>query len=237
MMIRTIAEKLFITLFFFASFCLFPEAKETSAAPYSDLEEVLQSPDFGIEKKVWDIRFKDLKNDEKTNGRILAPWIEKLRGILAFILRIVIIVSIAVLIFVLVFLILRLGKHKFTATGKKAQSEEIFLETGEEPETLLNDAMRLYSGGFKRLGWVKCNACAITAFNKKNIAIPKNATETECLDIVRKFLPQFETAFNQFIKNWIFAAYSRNTLNDADFEEALVFCRSILKDANEQKKI
>jgi hypothetical protein len=196
--------------------------------PEEILESVLASEDFGKEKEVWAIRLKEKKDDEaeKADDETIAPWVKILRKISAILLRIFVVAILAALIFVLVFLVKRHKTSMFL--HGKTKTEIINTEKKLSIKDLLREAESLYTQGFTRNAWSKCFQVSIMAYENKNIKFPQNATPFECLNLVKKQVPNEYGTYNVFIQNWVRIAYADCSLPPESFKNALSYCETLI---------
>ncbi|GHV95813.1 membrane protein [Spirochaetia bacterium] len=220
----------------------FAEAHEPAGpaveAPLETLRAVLDSPDFGGERDSWGIRLKkqpEFKRREMPDLNI-APWLEKLRQIFAFTLRLILISLIAGALGFLLFYLRKTGWFK-TAPKDDTAMRSLRETFRESPDSLLEKAARYFERGELRLAWGYCAAAAIHSWPLyRGIVFPPNATEYDCIDIVRSasisangtaaLVSETET-FSVLVKHWVNLAYGGRLPPEGSFEEALAFCKSL----------
>jgi hypothetical protein len=123
-----------------------------------------------------------------------------------------------------------------------------------DPRRLLERSRACYTRGELREAWAACLAAAIAAAGIRwGLVFPRNATEYECLALVRAWaapaaIPRTEAAgaypaagngneegsrvaaraFADLVKNWIALAYGGLSPGEDALDRALAFCRSLL---------
>ena len=229
-------------LFFFLPLKTFADSGESFTAPddvpLEKLQAIFDSDDFGGEKDTWGIRLK--KPLQKMD--ISFPDSKKMlrfREVFAFILRFVLIAAVSALV---VFLLFYLRKFKRNRDGEVDRPRVITLNKthAENPEQLLEKALRFHEQGDTRLSWGYCTAAAILSWPfYRGMAFPPNATESDCADMVSSTaagvgkscnsLCTVEEAqtFSELIKNWVYLAYADRLPPKGSFEQAVTFCKSL----------
>jgi hypothetical protein len=64
---------------------------------------------------------------------------------------------------------------------------------------------------------------------------PRNATEYECLSLVKQKAPGYAEQFKQLVHNRITVAYRALTPAETEFSAALEFCRTLDSGTGEEK--
>jgi hypothetical protein len=224
-------------LIFFCLVCLFfpvksfasPSAAE-GEAPVEILQNILNSPDFGGERDTWGIRLKKPIQYREPAG----PSMEKVRWVLAFILRLILI-SLIIGIIVFLYLYLRRTIYKTKSTAKNFSLKALENYPAETPEALLEKAENYFLQGNYRLAWGYCTASLIVSWSfYRGFLFPPNATEIDCVNLVCS-VPSFNSeaqVFNRLINHWVNFAYAGRLPPADSFSEAVSFCKS-LRDMNE----
>jgi hypothetical protein len=233
-MFRTFAKKLKKTggvLIIFISLFLPVNAFTADfedTVPMEKLQEILDSPDYGGEKDSWGIRLKKPQKEREINNFDINPMLERLRFILAFILRLIIIVLIATLIVLIIFYIRRFVKKRIFETEESSITTLHGIPFGN-PELILQKAFDFLEQGNLRLAWGYCTTAAILSWTTcRGLSFPPDATESECVNIVRSSFNGDEVnVFNRLINHWINFAYAGKLPPAGSFEEAADFCKSM----------
>ena len=241
---RNIAEKQknkmkIAALIIFSSICLFmPVKTEASDAPLETLQTILESPDFGGTKDSWGIRQKN-PSQPRDIPEFNSEFMQRLQQIFAYTLRFFLLVVIASLF---VYLFIYLMKYRQNKTGK---AESVSVKTlnasaAEDPNLLLEKAIRFQKNGETRLAWGYCTSAAIHSWPYyRGIVFPPDATENDCADIVRTKNAADAKApadsiladeFCRLIKHWIYFAYAGQLPPQGSFEEAIALCKSLRKE-------
>jgi hypothetical protein len=191
------------------------------------LEEVLASPDFGGEEESWGIRLRG--GDKRAELPRAGPFrAEEGKERVARGLRLFLAAAAAGLAG---FFLFRLrGFVRKNNPGGKPGSPGI--PAGESPETLLARARNRYARGELRAAWAACLAAALGACESRGWAFPREATEYECLALVRSREGGRESriagGFAFLVENWTALAYGGAAPRAGAFESALDFCQSLL---------
>jgi hypothetical protein len=251
-----------VLVFFIAAGCLFPAgayadgkiSKEKlriagTELPLEALKQVFDSGDFGGERESWGIRLKNQKEGEEPDF-YPAPWMEAIKQIFAFALRLVLVFAIVGLgIFLIRYLLKnRRGKIPVPAGGNNAA---LFYPPGESPESLMEKARAWYDRGEIRRAWGFCLAAALESWSLyRGLEFPPGATEYDCLALARSS-PRAgkgpgglgaaageadgaagenagETAgFAALVKHWAALAYGEKQPPAGSFEAALNYCGAL----------
>jgi hypothetical protein len=233
--------------------------------PLQSLEEVLKSRDFGGEEEGWGVRLKRWKEPEEQKPFQFntLSWAERVREWIARILRFVLAAAALVLA---AFSVRRLckternprrGKGRSRNAARGAAGDDAAADgASADPRRLLEWSRACYVRGELREAWAACLAAAIAAAGIRwGLAFPRNATEYECLALVRAWAapaatPRTETAgdpaaagngngagegpraaaraFADLVKNWTALAYGGLSPGTDALDRALDFCRSLL---------
>jgi len=209
----------------------FPVADEQAVL---DLQEILASPDFGSENEGWTIRFKD-SDYEKLPDLDFEAGLEKIRNLFGFMLRLfVVLVILAFAVFVFYWLIKNrrriirgelFAKKPFNLV-KNRQPER----SGESAELLFSKAEDFFQKGNLREAWAACFSGCLGAYTFScSIAFPTDATEYDCLNLIREATDHQERGFSEIVQNWILFAYADRPPAQGAFEKALAHGRSLLE--------
>jgi len=207
------------------------EINTDAPVPTDVLKQILSSPDFGGDTDTWGIRLKN-KKTPKELPKINWGWVEKIKeffGLLLFA------VFIAAIIFAAGYIILRLYKLKKNSAGvnkkeKKWKSSYLLPADAIDPEELLAEAALLHNQGMIRDAWAKCFLAAIVIYSiQSNLDFPLDATEYDCLSIVRKAKAHDADAFRDLVLSWTDLAYGGKTPDTSIFEKSIEFCISLIK--------
>jgi hypothetical protein len=212
----------------------FPVATEQAVL---DLQEILASPDFGSEREGWTIRFKD-SDYEELPDLDLEAGLEKIRNLFGFLLRFfVVLVVLAFAVFVFYWLIKNrhqimrgelFAKKPFRLV-KNRQSER-FGESAESLFSVFSKAEDFFRKGNLREAWAACFSGCLGAYALScSIAFPPDATEYDCLSLVREAADYSERDFSEIVQNWILFAYADRPPAKGAFEKALAHGRSLLE--------
>jgi hypothetical protein len=198
-----------------------------------DLQEILASPDFGSEREGWAIRFKD-RDYEELPDVDFGEGFEKIRSLFGFLLRLVVVLAImSFAVFVFYWLIknrrqiLRgklLAQRSFRlAKGRQAEMSR------ESTELLFSKAEGFFHTGNLREAWAACFSGCLGAYSLScSVAFPADATEYDCLGLVRE-TDSTERGFDEIVQNWILFAYGDRPPDKSAFEKALAHGRSLLE--------
>ncbi|MDR1373951.1 MAG: hypothetical protein LBJ24_03170 [Treponema sp.] len=156
--------------------------------PLQSLEEVLDSRDFGGEEESWGIRLKQWKEPEEKEPITFntISWAERMREWIARILRLVLAAAVLVLA--------ALSVRRLCKTGQRTRFRKNRFRgdlaggdgASADPGRLLERSRICYARGERREAWAACLAAAIAACEIRwSITFPRNATEYECLALVR----------------------------------------------------
>jgi hypothetical protein len=197
-------------------------------APLEALREIFDSDDFGGLREGWEIRLKNPGDDRKPAEFNAAPWMESIKRAAAFVLRFILILGISVLG---VFFIRQVYKHprvKGAAPGGTMSGR--FGSPGESPESLAEMARRWHNRGEIRRAWGCCLAALLESWSRyRALSFPRDATEYECLALVRAAGASAEAAaFAAFVNRWAALAYGGKPPPEGSFAEALDLCRSLI---------
>jgi hypothetical protein len=204
--------------------------------PIDELDVILSSEDFGKPEQRPRIKlrqeFKETKQEEISDEE--APWVKIWNLIAAYAVRALVLLLIsAALIFFIIFYrkidLPRFARKKIKPEIKRAQ-------TKESAGLLLEAAKIYYERGKLREAWAAVYQAALAAFRGKNIAHPLNATEYECLSLVTVKAPAYTEQFKQLVRNRIRVAYRSIIPAEAEFVDALSFCRALNSETKKEKR-
>jgi len=206
----------------------FPVATEKAVL---DLKTILASPDFGSEREGWAIRFKD-RDYEELPDVDFGEGFEKIRSLFGFLLRLFVVLAIiSFAAFVFYWLIknrrqILRGKLSAQRSLVKGKQPEI---SRDSTELLFSKAEDFFHAGNLREAWAACFSGCLGAYSLfYSIAFPVDATEYDCLGLVRESDPS-ERGFGEIVQNWILFAYGNLTPEENAFEKALAHGRTILE--------
>jgi hypothetical protein len=203
------------------------------APPEQALREVLASPDFGGERDGWGIRFKERKEE----GPVLSVTPFRTEGsneTAARILRLTLILAAAAVILFSIINLRRLRREKplrkFRQFGTDSSPEK-------SPEERLERARVFFARGHIREAWAACLGALIGACERGGLVIPPEATEYECLDLVRSWSAfgdpdegeRLFRGFSRLVSRWVALAYGGIRPGEGAFEETVDFCASLLR--------
>jgi hypothetical protein len=202
-----------------------------------DLQEILASPDFGSEREGWIIRFKN-RDYEDVSDLDLEAGLEKIRNLFGFLLRFFAVLVISTFAVFVIYWILKnrrqimrgelFTKKPFTLV-KNRQSER-HEKSVESLFSVFQMAEDFSQKGNLREAWAACFSGCLGAYALScSIAFPADATEYDCLAIVRETADYREQGFGEIVQNWILFAYADRPPDKTAFERALAHGRSILE--------
>jgi len=199
-----------------------------------DLREILASPDFGSEREGWTIRFKDSDYEELPDLDFEAG-LEKIRNLFGFLLRFfVVFVVLAFAVFVFYWLI---KNRRQIMRGELFAKKPFRLVKSRQPERpeesaelLFSKAEDFFQKGNLREAWAACFSGCLGAYTLScSIDFPADATEYDCLNLVREAADYSERDFGEIVQNWILFAYADRPPAQGAFEKALAHGRSLLE--------
>jgi len=198
-----------------------------------DLREILASPDFGGEREGWAIRFKD-RDYEELPDVDFGEGFEKIRSLFGFLLRLFVVLAIlGFAVFVCYWLI---RNRRQILRGKLFAQRSFRFAKGRQPEMsrestelLFLKAENFFRNGNLREAWAACFSGCLGAYSLScSIAFPADATEYDCLGLVRE-ADSTECGFDEIVQNWILFAYGSRPPDKSAFEKALAHGRSLLE--------
>ena len=241
---------LFICLFLIAAPAVHVSAEEPSAesapveffpehfpAPGQEqvdkLKESLASKDFGSEKAGWGIRFKENEDQKKIPDVNFAPWLEKIRRAFSLILRsLVVLVLAASVCFAFFWFVKFYRNSSWQKRRGRGGGYRNPAAAPQSPESLFARAEDLYGRNLFREAWAACLAGYIGIYSAyRSLSFPVDATEYDCLCLVRQHLPDDAEIFAPLVQNWVLLAYGGRSPAGGAFEEALASGRSLLNKA------
>jgi hypothetical protein len=233
--------------------CFVPQGafSQEEPVPLQSLEEVLASGDFGGEKEGRGVRLKRWKEPEKRKPLAFntLSWAERVREWTALFLRFILAAAALALAVFSIRWFRRAGRDR--AAGKGRFQNAGASAAAADPARLLERSRACYARGELREAWAACLAAAVAVCGTRwGIVFPRNATEYECLALVRVWggtasaavPPPVEGAANEarenpeaavrafadLVKNWIALAYGGLSPGEGAFELALDFCQSLM---------
>ena len=196
-----------------------------------NLEEILASSDFGSEKEGWGIKLKESLESRETPDIDFAPWVEKIRYIFSFILRLLIVLAIAGFAGFAFYRFRKMHRTWLYRKGKPGGGGKSYVNpllVPESPESLFAMAEDLFRDGSSREAWAACLAGCLGKFARDfSLSFPADATEYGCLDLVAMALPGENEKFGSLVHNWVLLAYGGRIPAEGSFEEALAYGRSL----------
>jgi len=199
------------------------------------LNEILSSGDFGYETDSWGIRLKQSGKRTETPEIKFPPWMEKIRQIFSYLLRLFIILVITVFFGFSFFWFWKFYRNSFRLKGaqssrKGGKGYVNSIPPPENPETLFAMAERFFCEGNLREAWAACLAGCLSAYSLHySLSFPAEATEYGCFNLVRQTLPGEAERFGDLVQCWILFAYGGKAPAGGAFERALNFGRSLGK--------
>ena len=207
----------------------FPAVREEALV---NLQEILASEDFGGEKEGWSIRFKkpSRQGQRKMPDLNFAPWLNVVRQVSGFILRLFIILAIVCFAGFAFYWLWKNYRNSFRWKGRNGVKNYVnSLLPSESPESLFARAEDFFHRGNLREAWAACFAGCIASFIRcHSLTFPADATEYECLALVRQAFGNETKAFGELVERWILLAYGGRIPGQGAFESALSYGRSIL---------
>jgi len=209
----------------------FPVATEEAV---QDLKTILASPDFGGEREGWAIRLKNHDYEELPDVDF-GESLEKIRNLFGFLLRLfVVLVILGFTVFLFYWLI---KNRRKILQGKLFTQRSFRLAKGRHPEIsrestelLFSKAEDFFDNGNLREAWAACFSGCLEAYSFScSIAFPADATEYDCLGLIRE-ADSAERGFDEIVQNWILFAYGSRPPAHGTFEKALAHGRSLLGD-------
>ena len=191
------------------------------------LEEILSSKDFGSEKEGWVIRFKR-SPDRDLPDINLEPWMEKLRELFGFILRLFMILAFAAFLGFGIFWFMKYRRKSFRRRGRGGGFYTNPVLPSESPQSLFASAEHFYKQGLLKEAWAACLEGCIGAYSLYcSLSFPSDFTEYGCLQLVREALPGEANDFGELIESWILFSYGGRVPSDAAFGKAITHGLSI----------
>ena len=209
----------------------FPVAEEQAVL---DLKGILASPDFGSEREGWIIHLKDSDYDELPDLDFEAG-LEKIRNLFGFMLRFfVVLVILAFAVFVSYWLVKNRRRIILGELFTKNPFRLIKNRQSERPEksaeSLFSKAEEFFRKGNLREAWAACFSGCLGAYAlSRSLTFPTDATEYDCLKLVREAADYSEQGFSEIVQNWILFAYADRPPARGAFEKALAHGRSLLE--------
>lgn len=199
-----------------------------------NLKEILASPDFGYEKEGWEIQLKQFEEPEDPPDINLSPWMELLKKISGYMLRLFVILTAVVFLGFSVFWFWKNYRNVFRGRRSfRPRSAEGYVNpliSPKSPESLFTRAASFFDEGNFREAWAACLSGCIAAYTRyHSLSFPPDATEYGCLDLVRVALPDEADRFDALVRTWIFFAYGGRAPAGGAFEGALAYGRSLLE--------
>jgi hypothetical protein len=197
--------------------------------PLAELEEILASRDFGGKRETWGIRFKSREDERQAiPDWDVASWVEKIKLIAAQILRVLVIIVIVVALGFSAHYLYRRRSARITL--RKNHGCGVSAREGEAPAMLLAHARAFYAEGLYRDAWAACFSATCAAWAGRGVNLPPDATEYECLALVRVSGAAETVDFTDLVRTWIAFAYGGIAPQTGAFEKASAFCESLISD-------
>ncbi|MCL2006965.1 MAG: hypothetical protein FWG77_02665 [Treponema sp.] len=216
-------------------FPVFPENYPViSARHLENLQDILSHEDFGGSRESRAIRFRSDRESRELPGIDFADSLERIRLIFSFFLRLIVVLSIAGFVGFLIYLVLikKLYLLPFGSKLKRVSSSYAnFLASSEDPGELFDRAQSFFEKGLLREAWASCLSGCLGAFHYKyDINFPIDATEYDCLNLIRNTTPAEEEKFRFLIESWVPLAYADRPPGEGAFEQVILYCRSLLEE-------
>jgi hypothetical protein len=195
--------------------------------PQEKLNQILESADFGGAEEGWEIQLKNKKEKKPLPEINFAPWVERLREILALVLRALLVLAIAGFA---VFTLIRLYRFRrsFRPGIKRGGRFYAVPPVSGSPEGLFEKAAEWYALGSVREAWAACLRGSIAAYARYgSLSFPPDATEYGCLELARARFGSEADGFGDLVRNWVLLAYGGRIPAPGSFERALEFGRSL----------
>jgi len=236
-------SKIALFICVFMALPIFAYAESTSALPDDfpvadkqavlDLHEILASPDFGSEREGWAIRFKDSEYDELPDVDF-GEGFEKIRSLFGFLLRLIVVLVILGFVGFIFYWLIK--NRRQIIRGKLFTKKPFRLDKGMQPELsrestelLFSKAEDFFRNGNLREAWAACFSGCLGAYSLSfSISFPPDATEYDCLGLVRE-AESAEDDFEEIVQSWIIFAYGDRPPDKSAFEKALAHGRSLLE--------
>ena len=195
------------------------------------LESILASPDFGGFREGWGLRFRERERVERAPLPEIdvAPWLERVRQVFGYVLRGIAALAIAAFSLFALYWYWKnrqKGMFLFRSEGKNYINP---LFSPESPQALFARAEDFFGRGNSREAWAACLAGCIASYRKyHSLSFPADATEHDCLALLRQSLPAEAEGFDALARNWILFAYGGRPPGKRAFEQALSYGHSLL---------
>jgi hypothetical protein len=225
---------LFLCFFAILPFFAYPEITAVPEEAVLDLQEILASPDFGGESEGWTIHFKNSDYEELPDVDFGEDF-EKIKNFFGFLLRfLVVFVILSFTAFVFYWFIKnrrQIIRGKFFAKKSFAPVKNHRSDlSAESAELLFSRAENFFHEGNLREAWAACFSACLGAYSLScSIVFPADATEYDCLNLVREARADEEPDFGGIVQNWILFAYGSRPPGKEAFEKALAHGRSLLE--------
>ena len=209
------------------------EVSPRETFPREALNEVFGSPDFGGEEETWGIRLRrgEEKKEDTPSANLSLLWdsFAGMRELFGKALRGVLVVLIIAAAGFTIFWLYRARKRKNPFGADTVSARGVSRNLPEDPDALLEKAASLYAHGDLRAAWAACLRAARAAYTaSRGLVFPADATEYNCLTLVRRADADATGGFARLVSGWIQAAYAGRLPPAEAFEDAVGFCRSVL---------
>ena len=224
-----------IGLFFMLSPCQTIPAEQayienSDSVPIDVLNQILSSPDFGGQQEGWGIRLRNQKEATK-QPELNFDWLAKIKDFFGMVLFLILILLIIAAVGYIALRLYRLKKNSINKKGKNWKSSFLTRSGGtiiSDPNTLLSEALLLHNQGMIRDAWAKCFLAAIAIYSTQDdLEFPVDATEYDCLSIVKKTKARNIEGFGALVLSWTGLAYGGKMPDNGIFEKAVEFCNSL----------
>jgi hypothetical protein len=211
-------------------------AEQTESEPPLDtLTEILSDKDFGGDiTEGWKISRRNPPSKTETPKIEIEPWLEVLGKVAAQTLRVLLALVIVAAAGLVVWRIRKLTYHQPAYKRKKDGELAGFSATvDEDAAVLLERARRYYEEQHIREAWACCLASSIASYRvRRHINFPLNATEYECLALVRKLDGESARDFALLVGAWVYLAYAGIAPESDAFDTSCAFCGALLEAAH-----
>jgi hypothetical protein len=193
--------------------------------PMQELRQVLDSDALFVQKESHGVRLKE-RAPRKSRQWTFPDWMHSLKSLGAQGLRALVAAAIIVLAFFVVRYLRRYGLPR----RRTKQGEAVYRPppAPTDAETLLTEADAAYHAGRMRDAWAHCFAAALCAYRDTHqINFPQDATEYECLHLVRQAASESAEGFAALVAAWVRLAYAGEMPDTHRFESARAWCRTL----------
>ncbi|MDR0511560.1 MAG: hypothetical protein LBG93_00455 [Treponema sp.] len=201
------------------------------------LETILDDAEFGGARESWGIRFRERETraaPEPQEALVFPQWLEGIRQALGYILRFIAVVAIASLTAFAAYWFWKTYAKKYTPAVFSSRNYASPFFSRESPQALFRRAQAFHKQGNIREAWATClSGCIMACVKYRALSFHDNATEYDCLNIVRTALYGEAEGFEKLVRNWVLFAYGASAPGEGCFEEALFYGHSLLKESEQ----